>query len=155
MAGYTLGPLLQEQATAAGLEIAMNEATAVRRDGDLLRIDTDGGSHTTRTLIVASGSRFTTLGVPGEAEFLGSGLFALRARATARFFMEQAGDRGGRRRRGGGRGNPSHPVRVELPARRPLGEAAVRELLGGREHAAGPRRCSAAPPPRPAPLTIT
>ena len=34
VAGYTLGPLLQEQATAAGLEVAMNEVTAVRRDGD-------------------------------------------------------------------------------------------------------------------------
>jgi len=71
VAGYTLGPLLQEQATAAGLQIAMNEVTAVHRDGDLFRVETDGGAHTTRTLIVASGSRFTTLGVPGEEEFLG------------------------------------------------------------------------------------
>ncbi|HET8531947.1 MAG TPA: FAD-dependent oxidoreductase, partial [Methylomirabilota bacterium] len=54
VAGYTLGPLLQEQATAAGLQVAMNEVTGVRRDGDLLRVETDGGAHTTRTLIVAS-----------------------------------------------------------------------------------------------------
>ena len=83
VAGYTLGPLLQEQATAAGLEIAMNEVTAVHRDGDLLRIDTDGGSHTTRTLIVASGSRFTTLGVPGEASSSGAAS-RTAPRATAR-----------------------------------------------------------------------
>ena len=48
VAGYTLGPLLQEQATAAGLPIAMNEVTGVRRDGDLLRVETDGDTHLTR-----------------------------------------------------------------------------------------------------------
>jgi len=48
----------------------MNEVTAVRRDGGLLRVETDGGAHITRALIVASGSRFTTLGVPGEEEFI-------------------------------------------------------------------------------------
>jgi thioredoxin reductase (NADPH) len=74
IAGYALGPLLQEQATSAGLQVAMGEVTAVRRDGDLLLVQTDGGAHTTRTLIVASGSRFATLGVPGEAEFLGRGI---------------------------------------------------------------------------------
>src|SRR5690349_24147820 len=47
VAGYTLGPLLQAQATAAGLQVAMNEVTAVRRDGDLHRVKSDGGAHTT------------------------------------------------------------------------------------------------------------
>jgi thioredoxin reductase (NADPH) len=88
VAGYTLGPLLQEQATAAGLQIAMNEVTAVHRDGDLLRIETDGDAYTTRTLIVASGSRFTTLGVPGEEEFLGRGLSHC-APCDGSFFMEK------------------------------------------------------------------
>jgi len=88
VAGYTLGPLLQEQATAAGLQIAMNEVTAVRRDGDLLRVETDGGAHTSRTLIVASGSRFTTLGVPGEEAFIGRGLSHC-ASCDGSFFMEK------------------------------------------------------------------
>src|SRR6195256_4678403 len=78
VAGYTLGPLLQEQATAAGLQIAMNEVTAVRRDGDFLRVETDASAHTTRALIVASGSRFTTLGVPGEEAFHRARPLALR-----------------------------------------------------------------------------
>jgi len=88
VAGYTLGPLLQEQATTAGLQIAMNEVTGVRRDGDLLRVETDGGSHTTRALIVASGSRFTTLGVPGEKAFIGRGLSHC-ASCDGSFFMEK------------------------------------------------------------------
>jgi thioredoxin reductase (NADPH) len=88
VAGYTLGPLLQEQATTAGLQIAMNEVTAVRRDGDLLRVETDGGSHISRTLIIASGSRFTTLGVPGEEAFIGRGLSHC-ASCDGSFFMEK------------------------------------------------------------------
>jgi thioredoxin reductase len=35
VAGYPLGPLFQEPPTSAGLQIAMNEVTAVRRDGEL------------------------------------------------------------------------------------------------------------------------
>jgi thioredoxin reductase (NADPH) len=88
VAGYTLGPLLQEQATAAGLQIAMNEVTAVRRDGDFLRVETDASAHTTRALIVASGSRFTTLGVPGEEAFIGRGLSHC-ASCDGSFFMEK------------------------------------------------------------------
>lgn len=88
IAGYTLGPALQEQATAAGLQIAMNEVTAVRRDGDLLQVQTDGSAHATRTLIVASGSRFTTLGVPGEEEFVGRGISHC-ASCDGSFFMQK------------------------------------------------------------------
>ncbi|HSB41711.1 MAG TPA: FAD-dependent oxidoreductase [Methylomirabilota bacterium] len=88
IAGYALGPLLQEQATAAGLQMAMNEVTAVRRDGDLLLVQTDGGAHTTRALIVASGSRFTTLGVPGEEEFAGRGISHC-ASCDGSFFMQK------------------------------------------------------------------
>ncbi len=66
----------------------MNEVTAVRRDGGLLRVETDGGAHTTRALIVASGSRFTTLGVPGEEEFIGRGLSHC-ASCDGAFFMEE------------------------------------------------------------------
>jgi len=66
----------------------MNEVTAVRRDGDLLRVETDGGSHISRTLIIASGSRFTTLGVPGEEAFIGRGLSHC-ASCDGSFFMEK------------------------------------------------------------------
>ena len=66
----------------------MNEITTVRRDGDLLRVETDGAAHTTRALIVASGSRFTSLGVPGEEEFVGRGLSHC-ASCDGSFFMEK------------------------------------------------------------------
>jgi len=88
VAGYTLGPLLQEQATAAGLEVAMSEVTGVRRDGDLLLVDSDAGTQAARVVIVASGSRFSPLGVPGEEEFLGRGISHC-ASCDGSFFMQK------------------------------------------------------------------
>ena len=43
VAGYTLGPLLQQQATSLGLEMQLTEVSAVRRDGEVLVLQTDGG----------------------------------------------------------------------------------------------------------------
>ena len=74
VAGYTLGPALQQQANNAGAELQMSEVTAVRRDGDGVLVETDGEPVRARALIVASGSRFTTLNVPGETEFVGKGI---------------------------------------------------------------------------------
>ncbi len=88
VAGYTLGPLLQEQATAAGLEVAMHEVTAVRREGALLLVESDAGTQAARAVIVATGSRFTTLGVPGEEQFLGRGISHC-ASCDGSFFMQK------------------------------------------------------------------
>ena len=110
VAGYTLGPALQQQANNAGAELQMSEVTAVRRDGDGVLVETDGEPVRARALIVASGSRFTTLGVPGEAEFVGKGISHC-ASCDGSFFMQPAGGGGGRRRRRRGRGHAPHPVR--------------------------------------------
>ncbi len=88
VAGYTLGPLLQEQSTAAGLEVAMNEVTAVRRDGNLFLVESDTGIQAARAVIVATGSRFTALGVPGEEQFLGRGISHC-ASCDGSFFMQK------------------------------------------------------------------
>ena len=88
IAGYTLGPTLQQQADAAGAELRMGEATAVRRESDELVVETDGDPLRARALIVASGSRFTTLNVPGEEEFVGKGISHC-ASCDGSFFMNQ------------------------------------------------------------------
>lgn len=88
VAGYTLGPLLQQQATDLGLELQLTEVASVRRDGNLLHLQTDAGAFETRTLIVASGSSFTTLDVPGEREFLGKGVSHCAA-CDGAFFMDK------------------------------------------------------------------
>jgi thioredoxin reductase (NADPH) len=88
VAGYTLGPALQQQANNAGAELQMSEVTAVRRDGDGVLLETDGEPVSARALIVATGSRFTTLDVPGEAEFVGKGISHC-ASCDGSFFMNQ------------------------------------------------------------------
>jgi thioredoxin reductase (NADPH) len=88
IAGYTLGPVLQQQATAAGLEVQMGEVASVRREGDVTVLETDAGAVRTRALVVAAGSSFATLGIPGEEEFVGKGISHC-ASCDGSFFMNQ------------------------------------------------------------------
>ncbi|MBI3303552.1 MAG: thioredoxin-disulfide reductase [Deltaproteobacteria bacterium] len=88
IAGYSLGPLLQQQATNLGLEMKLAEVEAVRLDGDFKVLQTDDGEVRARALIIATGSSFTKLGIPGEDEFLGNGVSHC-ASCDGAFFMDQ------------------------------------------------------------------
>ena len=66
IAGAELAPALQEQAMNAGVEFIMDEATQVTRDGDFKRVVGDGGSYRARAVIIATGSRLRSAGIPGE-----------------------------------------------------------------------------------------
>ena len=74
IAGFDLGPLAQEQADAAGAEFVMDTATRLEVLGDRQVLHCDGADLSTRALIVAAGSALRSLGIPGEAEFLGRGV---------------------------------------------------------------------------------
>ena len=73
VAGYTLGPLLQQQAVQLGLGVRLTEVEAVRLEEEKV-LQTGDGDIRTRALIIATGSSFTPLGVPGEEAFLGRGV---------------------------------------------------------------------------------
>lgn len=88
IAGYSLGPLLQQQATNLGLEMKLAELHEVRLDGETKVLQTDDGEVHAKALIIASGSSFTKLGVPGEDEFLGNGVSHC-ASCDGAFFMDQ------------------------------------------------------------------
>jgi len=81
--------VLQQQATAAGLEVQMGEVASVRREAAELVLDTDAGAVRARALVVAAGSSFATLGVPGEDQFVGKGISHC-ASCDGSFFMGQA-----------------------------------------------------------------
>ena len=74
LSGAELGPLLHEQADAAGAEFLLDTVESIAVDGDW-RVVT-GASETlkTRAVIVAAGSALKPLGVPGEEAFLGRGV---------------------------------------------------------------------------------
>ncbi len=73
VAGYELGPLLHEQAEAAGVEFMLDTVESIALEGGrfLVRgVDTLQA----RAVIVAAGSAPRALGIPGEASFLGKGV---------------------------------------------------------------------------------
>lgn len=74
VAGYSLGPLLQQQAMSFGMQMQLTEVASVRLEGDDRVVVTDAGELRARALIVATGSRFTSLDIPGEEDFAGKGV---------------------------------------------------------------------------------
>src|SRR6266849_1377960 len=88
IAGYSLGPLLQQQATNLGLEMKLAEVHEVRLDGETKVLQTDDGEVRAKALIIASGSSFTKLGIPGEEEILGNGV-SHSAPCDGGFFRDQ------------------------------------------------------------------
>src|SRR5258708_7323120 len=74
IAGFDLGPLVQEQADAAGAEFVMDTAQHLSVNGEWKVLKCDGTELRSRALIVATGSALRSLGIPGEAEFLGKGV---------------------------------------------------------------------------------
>jgi len=72
--GYDLCPIVQEQATEAGAAVAMTEVAALEADGETWHVQSGSGEHLARAVIVATGTSFRTLGVPGEERLFGRGV---------------------------------------------------------------------------------
>jgi thioredoxin reductase (NADPH) len=72
--GYKLCPMTQVQAADAGAEISMANVEALEPMNGLWRIETNVESHTAGAVILATGTRFRHLGVPGEELFFGKGV---------------------------------------------------------------------------------
>jgi thioredoxin reductase (NADPH) len=74
VAGYDLGPMIQEQAAAAGAEFQMAEMQSIKAADGGWRIITAEGEWQARAVIVATGSTNRLLGVPGEERLTGKGV---------------------------------------------------------------------------------
>src|SRR5436190_15916513 len=74
VAGYDLGPLLQEQASSAGAEFQMAEVQGLESLDRDWRVVADGQELRTPTVIIATGSSPRELGVPGESRLRGKGV---------------------------------------------------------------------------------
>ena len=72
--GYDLCPMTQEQAAAAGAELALGAATALEPAGDAWRIRSADGDSVARAVILATGTSLKALGVPGEERLKGKGV---------------------------------------------------------------------------------
>ena len=67
--GVDLASSLMEANANAGVENLGVTVTAIETAGNLIRMRTDGGEHTARAVVIASGARLNKLGVPGEEAF--------------------------------------------------------------------------------------
>ncbi len=74
VAGFELCPTIQMGAAEAGATFSMVEADNITREGDLWRVRTAEGDIEAGAVILASGTSFRRLGVPGEDRLFGRGV---------------------------------------------------------------------------------
>jgi thioredoxin reductase (NADPH) len=74
IAGYEIGPLLQQQAEAAGAAVELETVSAIEAGESGYRVICAGGEIAARAVIIAAGSTLRKLGILGESEFAGRGV---------------------------------------------------------------------------------
>jgi thioredoxin reductase (NADPH) len=74
IAGLTLADQLQKQAERFGADIEFGDVSAIRDDGDVKTLIVDGAEVKAKTVLIATGSDYNKIGVPGELEYYGRGV---------------------------------------------------------------------------------
>jgi thioredoxin reductase (NADPH) len=74
VAGYDLGPMTQEQAVAAGAEIASTTLDGLTAQDGGWRLATGEGEIAARGVVLATGAALRELGIPGEERLKGKGV---------------------------------------------------------------------------------
>lgn len=72
--GMKLASELQGQAERFGAQIEYGEASALKRDGDEIEVTIDGKPVRSKAVLIATGSNYRKLDVPGEEELYGRGV---------------------------------------------------------------------------------
>lgn len=72
--GMTLAEQLQKQAERFGAKIAYGDVTALRHEDGINVLTIDSTEIAARAVLIATGSDYNKLGIPGEAEYYGRGV---------------------------------------------------------------------------------
>ncbi|MDB5160252.1 MAG: putative thioredoxin reductase [Candidatus Saccharibacteria bacterium] len=72
--GLTLAGYLEKQAERFGAHIDFGDVTALREEGDVKVVTVDGAEVKAKVVLIATGSDYKKIGVPGEAELYGRGV---------------------------------------------------------------------------------
>lgn len=72
--GLTLAAELQKQAERFGAVIELGEVTDIHDEGELKRLETTSGDMYAKAVLIATGSDYKKLGIPGEQEFYARGV---------------------------------------------------------------------------------
>jgi len=74
IAGLELAENLQQQAERFGAIIELGEVNAIAEQGDHILLTTTSGDYQARAVLVATGSDYKKIGVPGEQEYYARGV---------------------------------------------------------------------------------
>lgn len=72
--GMTLADQLQKQAERFGAKIDFGEISAIRDEDGVKVVTVDGKEQRAKAVLIATGSDYNKIGVPGEAEYYGRGV---------------------------------------------------------------------------------
>ena len=72
--GLTLAGYLEKQAERFGAHIEFGDVSAIRMDGEDKIVTVDGNDVKARSVLIATGSDYNKIGVPGELEYYGRGV---------------------------------------------------------------------------------
>ncbi len=73
VAGMELAGKFEQQAARFGAQVDFGEISSLKRDGEYISVEVDGQPVKARAVLVATGSDYNKLGIPGEAELYGRG----------------------------------------------------------------------------------
>lgn len=74
VAGYEIASLMQKQAERFNAKIEFGEVTKISDKGSYKIVTVDGNQIKAKSLLIATGSSFCKINVPGEAEYYGKGV---------------------------------------------------------------------------------
>lgn len=74
VSGLDLAEALEKQATRFGAQFSYAEVQKLSKDGSEVVVQTTDGEMRARAVLVATGSDYKKLGIPGEAEYYGKGV---------------------------------------------------------------------------------
>lgn len=72
--GLTLASYFEKQAERFGAQIEFGEVSQIRTEDDIKIVTVDGSDVKAKTVLIATGSDYNKIGVPGEAEYYGRGV---------------------------------------------------------------------------------
>jgi thioredoxin reductase (NADPH) len=74
VAGLELSDAMQKQAERFGAKIELGEVMSLKKEGNFVKLDTTSGHITAKAVLVATGSEYRKIGVPGEMEYYARGV---------------------------------------------------------------------------------
>jgi thioredoxin reductase (NADPH) len=74
VAGLELADAMRAQAERFGAQIELGEVMKIKKDGDYIKLDTTSGEVTAKAVLVATGSEYRKIGVPGEMDYYARGV---------------------------------------------------------------------------------